>query len=106
MDTAATGALKAYADALKRTQAIEPGAAGESAASQGGSFADMVKDVISDTVATTKKSEDASMQALAGQGDPVDVVTAMTNAEATLQTVVAVRDKIISAYQEIMRMPM
>jgi len=33
------------------------------------------------------------------------VVTAVTNAEVTLQTVVAVRDKVISAYQDILRMP-
>jgi flagellar hook-basal body complex protein FliE len=34
-----------------------------------------------------------------------DVVTAVTNAEVALDTVVAVRDRVISAYQEIMRMP-
>jgi flagellar hook-basal body complex protein FliE len=42
---------------------------------------------------------------VAGGGDPLDVVTAITSAEVTLQTVVAVRDKMIQAYQEILRMP-
>jgi flagellar hook-basal body complex protein FliE len=46
------------------------------------------------------------MQALAGQADLTDVVIAVTNAEVTLQTVVAIRDRVIQAYQEIIRMPL
>ncbi len=50
----------------------------------------------------------AESQALAvagGQGDIVDVVTAIAAAETQLQTVIAVRDQVIHAYQEILRMP-
>ena len=43
--------------------------------------------------------------AAAGQADLMDVVQAVGNAEMTLQTVVAVRDKVVNAYQELMRMP-
>jgi flagellar hook-basal body complex protein FliE len=46
----------------------------------------------------------ASMQAVAGNGDLNSVVAAVTNADVTLQTVVAVRDKVVSAYQEILHM--
>jgi flagellar hook-basal body complex protein FliE len=46
-----------------------------------------------------------SAKAVTGEADLTDVVTAVTNAELTLQTVVSVRDRLISAYQEIMRMP-
>ena len=42
---------------------------------------------------------------VAGQADMVDVVNAVNTAEITLDTVVAVRDKVIAAYQDIMRMP-
>ena len=42
---------------------------------------------------------------VAGRGDIVDVVTAIAAAETQLQTVIAVRDQVISAYQEILRMP-
>ena len=42
---------------------------------------------------------------MTGQVDIRDVVMAVNNAEVTLQTAVAVRDKVIAAYQEIMRMP-
>ena len=40
-----------------------------------------------------------------GRGELIDVVTAVASAEASLETVMAVRDQVISAYQEIMRMP-
>ena len=40
----------------------------------------------------------------AGKAELVDVVTAVANAETTLETVVALRDRMISAYQDIMRM--
>ena len=44
-------------------------------------------------------------QNVRGQGSLIDVVTAVSSAEAQLETVIAVRDQVISAYQEIMRMP-
>ena len=40
-----------------------------------------------------------------GKADLVDVATAISSAQASLETVMAVRDQVISAYQEIMRMP-
>ena len=39
------------------------------------------------------------------EGDLIDVVTAVADSEVTVQTLVSVRDKMISAYEEIMRMP-
>jgi flagellar hook-basal body complex protein FliE len=45
------------------------------------------------------------MQAAAGRADIVDVVTAIAAAETTLETVITVRDQVIQAYQEILRMP-
>jgi flagellar hook-basal body complex protein FliE len=44
-------------------------------------------------------------QQAAGKAELMDVVTAISSAEASLDTVMAVRDQVISAYQEIMRMP-
>lgn len=44
-------------------------------------------------------------RAHSGAADLTDVVTAVGKAELTLQTVVAVRDKVIQAYQEVLRMP-
>lgn len=47
----------------------------------------------------------AASQALTGQGSVTDVVLAVGRAELALQTAVAVRDRVVGAYQEVMRMP-
>jgi flagellar hook-basal body complex protein FliE len=56
-------------------------------------------------VDTMKEGEKMSARAVTGEADLTEVVEAVTAAEITLQTVVAVRDRLLSAYQEIMRMP-
>jgi len=70
----------------------------------GGGFADMLKSAISDAVETQKTGETASLQAVTGKADINSVVAAVSNAELTLQTVLAVRDKVVAAYTEIMHM--
>ena len=52
-----------------------------------------------------KESERLTAAAVAGEADLTDVVTAVSNAEMTLKTVVTVRDRVLAAYQEILRMP-
>ncbi len=69
------------------------------------SFAEFMKENIQDTVQTMKAGEEMSAKAVTGEAGLTDVVQAVTSAELTLQTVVAVRDRMISAYQDIMRMP-
>ncbi len=71
----------------------------------GESFADMVRDMVGDTVNAMHQSERVSGDALVGRADLNDVVMAVNNAEMGLQTVVGIRDRIIEAYQDIMRMP-
>ena len=58
-----------------------------------------------DMTATSRAAETQMTAAVQGQGSLIDVVTAVSSAEASLETVMAVRDQVISAYQEIMRMP-
>ena len=81
------------------------GETGGAAAGGGPKFADFLKDKAQESVDTLRKSEEVSAKAVTGEADIVDVVQAVTSAELTLQTVVSVRDRMISAYQEIMRMP-
>ncbi len=69
------------------------------------SFVDLVKEVSNKTIEAGKASEKATAAAVAGKADLAEVVTAVSNAEMALHTVVAVRDRVLSAYQEIMRMP-
>lgn len=69
------------------------------------SFADLIQQSVQDSVDVMKTGEEMSAKAVTGEADLTDVVQAVTSAELTLQTVTAVRDKVISAYQDIMRMP-
>jgi flagellar hook-basal body complex protein FliE len=46
-----------------------------------------------------------AMEAIAGGGNLTEVVTALARAELTLQSATAIRDRVVQAYQEIMRMP-
>ena len=74
-------------------------------AGSGDGFVDALKGAAESWVDSLRQSEQKSAQAVTGQVDIRDVVMAVNNAEVTLQTAVAVRDKVIAAYQEIMRMP-
>ena len=78
---------------------------GAAGSSDGVSFADLVKDKAEGALDTMRASEVMSAKAITGDADITKVVEAVTAAEVTLQTVVALRDRMISSYQEIMRMP-
>lgn len=71
----------------------------------GVSFADLIQQSVQESVQTMKAGEEMSAKAVTGEADITDVVQAITSAELKLQTVTAVRDKVISAYQDVMRMP-
>ena len=68
-------------------------------------FMDMLGKVAEDSIESSKKAEAMTEQAVTGKAELLDVVNAVSNAQVTLQTVVAVRDRVMSAYQEILRMP-
>jgi flagellar hook-basal body complex protein FliE len=68
-------------------------------------FAEMLTSVMGDMTQTSKAAEGQMASMVQGQGSLIDVVTAVSSAEASLETVMAVRDQVIQAYQEIMRMP-
>lgn len=94
-------ALAAYAEAAKRAQS-NPDDTVQSAAP---SFGQLLAQTVTDAVDTGRASEAISIQAASGKVDLQDVVEAVNAAEISLQTVVSIRDRVISAYQEIMRMP-
>ena len=73
--------------------------------SEGPSFGDLMEQGVRSAINAQKTSETVSAQAVAGEAEITDVVAAVTNAEITLETVIAVRDRLVSAMQEIMRMP-
>ena len=72
---------------------------------EGADFSSVLRRATEDAVEILQKGETETLKAAAGKADITDVVTAVGQAEITLQTVVAVRDRVIQAYQEILRMP-
>jgi flagellar hook-basal body complex protein FliE len=68
-------------------------------------FSSMLKGAIDSVAQTGKAAEAQAVAAATGKADIVDVVTAVAESEAALETLVAVRDRVIAAYEEIMRMP-
>lgn len=95
-------AARAYAAA----QGTGGATAGAAVAEAGGpDFSQLVQNVMGNMTEATRAAETQMTQTVQGQGSMIDVVTAVSAAEASLETVIAVRDQVIAAYQEIMRMP-
>jgi flagellar hook-basal body complex protein FliE len=69
------------------------------------SFSAVLKEAIGSVVETGKKSDTQTRAIANGKSNMVDVVTAVAETEVAIDAVVAVRDKVIAAYEEIMKMP-
>jgi flagellar hook-basal body complex protein FliE len=72
---------------------------------QGSPFSELVKSVVGNAVENNHKAEEISARAVAGQASVSEVVEAIANAEASLRTITTIRDRVVSAYQEILRTP-
>jgi flagellar hook-basal body complex protein FliE len=68
-------------------------------------FGKMLTQSLQGLVDTGKTSDKLSMDLVNGKANVVDVVTAVSQTEIAMESMVAIRDKVISAYEEIMRMP-
>lgn len=68
-------------------------------------FGSLVANALQSTVGSAAKADTQTFAAAQGKADIVDVVTAVAESEAAIETLVAVRDRVIAAYEEIMRMP-
>ena len=102
---AAANAYAALARMGEQTASLAGGAAGAVAPESAPSFSGVLKDVINAVSGIAQKS-DAQAQAVAtGKSNLVDVVTAVAETETAVQTLVSVRDKVISAYEDILKMP-
>jgi flagellar hook-basal body complex protein FliE len=82
---------------------LQPTASASTSAS-GASFGQTLTQVINDGITTMQKGEAASIQGLQGNMAPFKVTEAVMDAQRTLQSTVSIRDKAVSAYQEISRM--
>lgn len=70
-----------------------------------GNFSDFLSGAVKDSINTIRQGEKAAQAQVTGGANIVDVVNSVNAAELTLDTVVAVRDKVVQAYQSIMNMP-
>lgn len=104
MDVKLSNAAEAYAKAVQQAENTPIGGAPSTDAA-GKSFADYVTDAAQDVGAVVQRAEQVSLQATTGKADVIDVVSAINNAEMALESVVAVRDRVVEAYQQIIRMP-
>ena len=77
-------------------------AGGEKAGSE---FAKVLAENVQSLVDSGNMADQSAMDMVNGKGDVVDVVTAIAQTEIAIESVVAIRDRVISAYEEIMRMP-
>ena len=99
------GSIPAAA-AASRYAATALGQPGEGAApAPGAGFGALLERAVAGTIDAARASDRAAMEAISGSGDVTAVVTAIARAELALQTTVAIRDRVIQAYQDVMRMP-
>ena len=105
--TVLPAAAAAAYQAIANVGASGAGAASNAAAgaNAAGGFGDFLSKAVQDGIGTMKQGETMAARQVAGQANIVDVVGAVNQAEITLDTVVAVRDKVVQAYQSIMNMP-
>ncbi|HHY51227.1 MAG TPA: flagellar hook-basal body complex protein FliE [Alphaproteobacteria bacterium] len=107
MATPFNAAAAAYGNAARlmsqvAKSAVEPAAA---APGQGTDFAKLLAESVQGIVEQGRVADQKAMDLVNGRGDIVDVVTAISQTELAIETMVTVRDRVISAYEEILRMP-
>ena len=98
-----TVAANAYANLAR---ILDTGGAGKTAAdaSGGPSFGDLLKDAIGSVVEGGRQADAQSVAMASGKANVMDVVTAVAETDVKVSTLVSVRDKVIAAYEDIMKM--
>jgi flagellar hook-basal body complex protein FliE len=101
-----TVAANAYASIGRIMDAGVAAPAGKtSAAASGPSFGDMLKDAIGSVMDGGRQSDQQTVAMASGKANVMDVVTAVAETDVKVSTLVSVRDKVIAAYEDIMKMP-
>jgi flagellar hook-basal body complex protein FliE len=106
MATPFNAAAAAYSNAAKLiTQAAKGGQMTPELDTQGNDFAKLLANAVQGVVDSGNRSDQLSLDMVNGKANIVDVVTAISETELAIESMVTVRDRVISAYEEIMRMP-
>ena len=83
---------------------LDPGVAGKASDTSGPSFGDLLKNAIGDVVDGGRKADSQTDAMAAGKANVMDVVTAVAETDVKVSTLVSVRDKVIAAYEDILKM--
>jgi flagellar hook-basal body complex protein FliE len=97
-------ALSGLRSITSAADVTRPASTSPAAAAGGADFGKVLADIATNTADALKAGESAAIGGITGSRSVQSVVDAMLNAEQALQTAIAVRDKLVSAYQEISRM--
>ncbi|MCC0037833.1 MAG: flagellar hook-basal body complex protein FliE [Brucellaceae bacterium] len=99
------GAIEGLAKLTPLGKSVETGAAVvANAAEIGGSFAQLVEEAASKFVGNLETAESMSVEGIRGGAEPRAVADAVMTAEQSLQTAIAIRDKVVSAWLDLSRM--
>ncbi|PTM52269.1 flagellar hook-basal body complex protein FliE [Phreatobacter oligotrophus] len=94
-------AANAYATAARL---FAPNTSATRPTGQGGSFGDLLRGAVQNLDQTARQTDQRTAAMAAGRADLIDVVTAVAETEVAVEALVSVRDKVVQAYEEIMRM--
>jgi flagellar hook-basal body complex protein FliE len=97
-----TIAANAYASAAR---ILETGGGAKSAEAGDTSFSAVLKEAIGGVLDAGRKSDAQTVAMASGKANVMDVVTAVAETDVAVSTLVSVRDKVIAAYEDIMKMP-
>jgi flagellar hook-basal body complex protein FliE len=96
-----TVAANAYASAAR---ILETAGAGKGSEADGTSFGAVLKEALNGVLDTGRKSDAQTVAMASGKANVMDVVTAVAETDVAVSTLVSVRDKVIQAYEDIMKM--
>ncbi len=97
-----TLAANAYANVAR---IMDAGTPAKGADADGPSFGALLKDAIGGVMESGRKSDAQTMAMTSGKANVMDVVTAVAETDVAVSTLVSVRDRVIQAYEDIMKMP-
>ena len=100
----AAGAYARLARMTDPSSALGKAGAGSDQAGEGPSFGAVLKEAVNSVTQAGRTSDAQTQSMVNGKANIIDVVTAVAETETAIDTVVSVRDRVIAAYEEIMRM--
>ena len=96
-----TVAANAYANLAR---VLDSGGAGKGSETGGPSFSAVLKDALGSVMESGRKADTQTVAMASGKANVMDVVTAVAETDVAVSTLVSVRDRVIQAYEDILKM--